>query len=144
MKKKSQIEKFREAAREAEDAEKSFDEKLQKISRQKPQSQQTGTSRNKRLLRRSHSSPFLHEAIESITIWLDSVGSAPSDKFIRVDYDPNDEKSASFEAALAALGEFVPTLKAPGHVPLVAHDFENARVFLRLVPNHRNTGAATL
>ncbi len=80
------------------------------------------------------SSPFINKHIESATIWLDSLGSAPSDKFLRVDYDPNDEECFSLSTALAILSEFAPSFIIPGHVGRVVHDFENARVFLRLEP----------
>jgi hypothetical protein len=77
---------------------------------------------------------FIDEQIEGATIWLDSVGGAPSDKFLRVDYDPNSEASASLAEALAILGEFAPSFIIPGHIGRVVHDFENARIFMRLEP----------
>jgi len=79
-------------------------------------------------------SSFVNELSEGVTVWLDSVGSAPADKLVRVDYDPNGEVSASLAGALAILSEFAPSFVIPGHVGRVVHDFENARIFLRLEP----------
>ena len=81
------------------------------------------------------------ELVDGTTIWLDSYGSAPSDKFIRVDYDPNDEHTHSFQSALFILSEFAPSFVIPGHIGRIQHDFENARIFLRLEP--RQTDALT-
>jgi hypothetical protein len=60
------------------------------------------------------SSSLLDEDIERTTIWLDSLGRAPSDKFLGVDYDPNDEDGRSLSAALAILSEFAPSHVIPG------------------------------
>src|SRR5580704_931439 len=87
--------------------------------------------------------PCMDESVESPVIWLDSTGCAPADKFLRVDYDPHDEKARSLSAALRILSEFTPSLIVPGHIGRIVHDFENARIFLRLEPSRSNTNGAT-
>jgi hypothetical protein len=81
--------------------------------------------------------PLVNKHSQGTTIWLDSSGSAPSDKFLRVDYDPNDKvPPSSFQAALGILSQFAPTVIIPGQMVRVIHDFENSRIFLRLEPHH--------
>jgi hypothetical protein len=88
------------------------------------------------------SSPLMDESVEGNTIWLDGIGSAPSAKFLRVDYDPDDEQFRSFSSALAVLSEFAPSFIIPGHVGRIVHDLKNARVFLRLEPRHADSVSA--
>ena len=74
------------------------------------------------------------KSVDGTTIWLDGVGGAPANKFLRVDYNPNDELSHSLQRALFILGDFAPSFVIPGHIGRIVHDFENARIFLRLEP----------
>lgn len=60
-------------------------------------------------------SSLIDESVQRATAWLDSAGTAPADKFLRVDYDPNDEYPfSSFQAALRILCEFAPAVIIPG------------------------------
>jgi hypothetical protein len=78
--------------------------------------------------------PFIHELTDGVTTWLDSIGSAPADKFIRVDYDADGEVSISLGVALTILSQIAPSFVVPGHIGRIEHDFQNSRIFLRLEP----------
>jgi hypothetical protein len=121
----------------ADDDEKRFNEELGKIAEAKPSGSDAKRPEHKHLDPTAVAgSSFIDELSEGVTVRLDSVGSAPSDKFVRVDYDPNSEVSALLAVALPILSEFAPSFIIPGHFGRVKHDFENACILLRLEPHH--------
>jgi hypothetical protein len=72
---------------------------------------------------------------ESITVWLFGAGGTPSEKLIRVDYDPDDDGNpSSFQVALSVLSDFAPTFVAPGYTMRLSHDLDKPSVLLRLEP----------
>lgn len=78
----------------------------------------------------------MDEGVDGPTIWIDSVGTAPRDKFIRVDYDADNQASPSLslQVALLALSRLMPSFVIKGHVGRIVHDFEHSRIFMRLEP----------
>ncbi len=83
---------------------------------------------------------MLNECSEGLTIWLDSVGIAPCNKFIRVDYNADNHEIAlmSFQKSLMVLSHLAPSLIVWGHFCRIIHDFENACIFMRLEPFNAN------
>lgn len=78
--------------------------------------------------------PFPRMTFERLTIWLEATVAAPSEKVLRVDYDPDDEMAEALPNALFALGLLAPSVIAPGHVVRLRHDVANARVTLNVKP----------
>jgi hypothetical protein len=79
-------------------------------------------------------SAFVNESIERITVWLYGAGGTPSEKFIRIDYDPDGEHPSALPIALSALGRLAPALIVPGYVMRLDHDIQQSCVLLRLQP----------
>jgi hypothetical protein len=76
-----------------------------------------------------------HISFERLTIWLFGSGDAPSEKYLRVDYDPNDQMASGLPAALLALGLVSPSFIAPGDIVRVDHDLAHASVSVRFQPS---------
>lgn len=88
----------------------------------------------------------MNEEVEGVTVWLFGAGGAPSEKLIRIDYDPDDNAppGSSFEGALTVLRDLAPTFVVSGYVMRLRHDLDHASVLLSLEPRKptavRNVG----
>ena len=76
-----------------------------------------------------------HEAVDRVTVWLEGAGGAPSDKFIRVDYNTDGKSPPALPEALTILGYLAPSFVVPGYVVRLDHDLKKSCVLLRLEPS---------
>jgi len=89
-----------------------------------------------RSLRHKRPDRLSDHSTESVVAWLYGAGGAPSEKFIRCDYDSDGETVGSLQVALSILGNLAPSLITPGHSFRIVQDFQNSRIILSLVPRN--------
>jgi hypothetical protein len=78
----------------------------------------------------------LNENVKPSEVRLYGAGGAEGEKFIRIDYDPDEKSSSSsFIAAIAILKNIAPALVTPRHVFRIIQDFKNSRIILFLEPS---------
>ena len=89
---------------------------------------------------------LIDENVDGFHAWLYGAGGAPSEKFIRVDYDPHREKTfaGALQVALTVLANLSPALITPGHSIRIIQDLKNSRIIARLVPSERDANEGFL